>query len=132
MPETDDSGSLPVPVSQAYQLIVGRVVAFEDRQEFLEKEVDVQREYIMENGQENARNELRIDVLEEKLQDWIDWWSEAKPLIDALAVRMDDLWDTVLAALDDMNRQIPAVKTRASYPAHNGPKEGTGKGHPGF
>lgn len=78
-----------VPISQAYQLIVGRVVYLEDREE------------LMDQWREDA---------EEGLQRMHDE-------ISRLEHRMDDLWDAVLAALENFDRDMPVTKTRVAYTA---------------
>lgn len=105
-----------VPISQAYQLIIGRVVACEDRQELLERTADERWaacdegvEHRMMNGQDIEKLEIRVD---------------------ALMARMDDMWDAVLDAFGRMEVSMPAKKTRASYPAHNGP-DGKSREPPG-
>lgn len=76
-----------VPLSQAYQLIIGRVVALEDRQE----------------------------LMEDKLQDIEEMF---QGLEKTFSNNLDELWDTVVAALESFDRQIPPrEKRRVSYPS---------------
>lgn len=89
------SDDVKVPVSQVYQLLVGRIVYLEDREELMDK----WREDSEEVLQGFANDIARLDN------------------------RMDDLWDAVLNAMEDFDRKIPARKTGVSYPAQTGPQD---------
>lgn len=101
--------TVDVPVSQAYQLIIGRVIACEDRQELIERD---QHDIIVKlaNIEELWRRQLKYRVVTNN--------------------RMDELWDAVVAAYEKMQWEPPAEKSRVSYTAQNGPNEPLdGAGH---
>lgn len=118
---------IQAPISQAYQLIVGRVVALEEQVERID-EMYEHDPFLADVEQRTINIEDRQELLEKNAE--IDGLAivalrGAEARMDA---RMDDLWDTVLQALDDMNRQIPAKKTRVSYPSYIGPDDDRLKG----
>lgn len=96
------SEDITINVSEAYQLIIGRVIACEDRQELIERD---QHDIIG-----------KLALLEEL-------WRRQLKYIEVVNNRMDELWDAVVAAYEKMQWEPPAEKSRVSYPAQTGPQD---------
>lgn len=130
--------TVDVPLSGAYQLLVGRLVALEDRQELLENGSMINSDFrtleqrIIESKQLCDERWLKCDEeVETRMENGQDI-EKINIEVDVLRDRMDELWDALVSAYERMQWVAPEKKRRTVYPAHNGPKEGPGKGHPGL
>ncbi len=91
-----------VNISQAYQLMIGRVVSIEDRQELMDQKLD----------------DLMGNIWDE-LHSALDRVDEEKKHRGTLEQRFDDLWDTVTAFFEKVEHRLPDESKRVAY-SHDG------------